>query len=68
MNGQRREDEMAVNVGNTETLRKLKQIDQRLDDVTRRVKALERLRAEVDDLRRTLGDLKLEVEEFREAD
>ena len=33
-----------------------------------RVKSLERHTAELDDLRREIGNLKLEVEGFREAD
>ncbi len=47
---------------------KLDALEHRLDVFGDRVKALERHTAELDQLRREIGNLKLEVEEFREAD
>lgn len=61
------------NVATTNTsgvllLQRLEAIEHRLETLAGRVKSLERHTAELDDLRREIGNLKVEVEEFREAD
>ena len=48
--------------------RKPEAMEQRLETLANRVKAVEHHTAELDDLRREIGNLKIEVEEFREAD
>jgi predicted RNase H-like nuclease (RuvC/YqgF family) len=57
-----------TNTSAVQLLRKLEGLEQRLETLAGRVRSLERHTAELDDLRREIGNLKLEVEEFREAD
>jgi hypothetical protein len=57
-----------TNTSGVQLLRKLEGLEQRLETLAGRVRGLERHTAELDDLRREIGNLKLEVEEFREAD
>ena len=59
---------VTTNTSGVQLLRKLEAIEQRLETLAGRVKSLERHTAELDDLRREIGNLKVEVEEFREAD
>ena len=62
------ENVATTNTSGVQLLRKLEGLEQRLETLAGRVKSLERHTAELDDLRREIGNLKLEVEEFREAD
>ena len=48
--------------------RKQERLEERLEDLANRVKCVERHTVELDALRQEIGNLKLEVEEFREAD
>lgn len=57
-----------ANTSGVQLLRKLESLEHRLEILATRVKGLERHTAELDDLRREIGNLKVEVEEFREAD
>jgi len=57
-----------MKTGGEQLLRKLEGLERRLDTLGDRVKSLERHTAELDDLRREIGNLKVEVEEFREVD
>ena len=54
--------------GGVQLLHKLEGLERRLETLSDRVKSLERHTAELDDLRREIGNLKVEVEEFREVD
>jgi predicted RNase H-like nuclease (RuvC/YqgF family) len=54
--------------GGVPLLHKLEGLERRLETLTDRVKSLERHTAELDDLRREIGNLKIEVEEFREGE
>lgn len=54
--------------GGAQLLRKLEALEHRLATLGDRVRSLERHTAELDDLRREIGNLKIEVEEFREVD
>jgi predicted RNase H-like nuclease (RuvC/YqgF family) len=58
----------ATDISGAQLLRKLEGIEERLEKMTSRVKALERHAAELEELKREIGNLKLEVEEFRETD
>lgn len=58
----------ATNTSGAQLLRKLEGLEHRLGTLADRVKSLERHTAELDDLKREIGNLKIEVEEFREAD
>ena len=60
--------ERGRNTSGVQLLRKLDGLEHRLETLAGRVKSLERHTAELDDLRREIGNLKIEVEEFREAD
>jgi predicted RNase H-like nuclease (RuvC/YqgF family) len=62
------ENVATTNTSGVQLLRKLEAIEHRLETLAGRVKSLERHTAELDDLRREIGNLKVEVEEFREAD
>jgi prefoldin subunit 5 len=62
------ENVAATNTSGVQLLQKLEAIEHRLETLAGRVKSLERHTAELDDLRREIGNLKVEVEEFREAD
>ena len=62
------ENVAATNTSGVQLLRKLDGLEHRLETLAGRVKSLERHTAELDDLRREIGNLKIEVEEFREAD
>jgi prefoldin subunit 5 len=57
-----------TNTSGGQLLRKLAGLEQRLESLASRVKGLERHTAELDDLKREIGNLKLEVEEYRETD
>jgi uncharacterized coiled-coil DUF342 family protein len=63
------EETMATtDISGAQLLRKLEGIEERLEKMTSRVKALERHAAELEELKREIGNLKIEVEEFRETD
>lgn len=57
-----------TNASGVQLLRKLEGFEHRLEILAGRVKNLEHHTAELEELRREIGNLKLEVEEFREAD
>ena len=57
-----------TNANGVQLRRKLERLENRLDVLASRVKSVERHTAELDALRKEIGILKLEVEEFREAD
>lgn len=46
---------------------RLEEIDRRLDALERKISALERFGVEFEQLARTIGDLKYEVEQMQEA-
>jgi hypothetical protein len=62
------ENVATTNTSGVQFLRKLEGLEHRLEILAGRVKSLERHTAELDDLRREIGNLKVEVEEFREGD
>lgn len=55
-----------MNTTGLQLLRKLEELEHRLDNVAGHVKALERHTLELDDLRKEVGKLKFEIEEMRE--
>jgi predicted RNase H-like nuclease (RuvC/YqgF family) len=65
---QQEETMSMTKTGGAQLLRKLEGIERRLETLADRVKSLERHTTELDDLRREIGNLKIEVEEFREVD